>query len=584
MDKRTIQDAGRKKAVSDRVRERRQKQPRRKTSAIMRQAGRYRAIDTAKKQVNEARKALTPEPDQEPYTATDKVETAASNSVYEAMNIALRKPTPQLLMRKEAVKDYKSRRSMAKKKPFHDETDSPDLDNEPITPDIQGSPVYDPRHRPQRSAPHRETEHISEPHPSIHPSTGQRPSVLSRVSSSGSTKKAALAKEQGRRFVRDQAIREITGGTTHTTAKAASKTGMDFLNKLGTAISRAVVPEKETLLYAAGALILIIIPFVIIMGVASMLLGSGGSHSGYVPVSEEVEAYTPMIQLYATEHGIPEYVELIKAVMMQESGGQGTDPMQCSESGFNTRYPHVPNSITDPEYSIDVGVQSLAYVLELAEAESPIDLERISLALQGYNYGSGYITWALANYGGYSELNAIEYSDMMAVRMGWAGYGDKAYVSHVLRYYPIGRSFMGEGNAAMVAVAQTQIGNLGGEPYWSWWGLDYRVEWCAMFVSWCADQCGYLDSGVLPKMEGVLPFIDWFRERDQWQGRDYEPIPGDIIFFDWEGDGIADHVGIVEKVDGDFVYTIEGNTDDQCLENRYYLRSSPICGFGLPLY
>ena len=85
-------------------------------------------------------------------------------------------------------------------------------------------------------------------------------------------------------------------------------------------------------------------------------------------------------------------------------------------------------------------------------------------------------------------------------------------------------------------------------------------------------------------MEGVLPFIDWFRERGQWQDRDYEPIPGDIIFFDWEGDGIADHVGIVEKVDGDFVYTIEGNTDDQCLENRYYLRSSPICGFGLPLY
>ena len=160
-----------------------------------------------------------------------------------------------------------------------------------------------------------------------------------------------------------------------------------------------------------------------------MLLGSGGSRSGYVPVSEEVEAFTPMIQLYATEHGIPEYVEMIKAVMMQESGGQGTDPMQCSESGFNTRYPHAPNSITDPEYSIDVGVQSLAYVLGLAEAESPIDLERISLALQGYNYGSGYITWALANYGGYSELNAIEYSDMMVERMGWTGYGDKAYVS-----------------------------------------------------------------------------------------------------------------------------------------------------------
>lgn len=430
MDKHTIREAGRKKAVRDRVRERRQKQPRRKSSAIMRQAGRYRAIDTAKKQISEARQALTPEPDQEPYIATDRVETVAANSVYAAMNIALRKPTPQQLMRREAVKDYKRRRFQAKKNPFHDETDNPGHVDTTITTDMQETPSADPRHRLQRSAPQRGTKHISEAHPSIHPSTGQRPSALSRVSSSGSTKKAALTKEQGRLYARDRAIREITGGTAQTTAKAASKAGTDFFHKLGTAISCAVIPEKETLLYAAGALLLIIIPFVVIMGVASMLLGSGGSRSGYVPVSEEVEAYTPMIQLYATEHGIPEYVELIKAVMMQESGGQGTDPMQCSESGFNTRYPHAPNSITDPEYSIDVGVQSLAYVLGLAEVESPIDLERISLALQGYNYGSGYITWAQANYGGYSELNAIEFSDMMAERMGWAGYGDKSYVSH----------------------------------------------------------------------------------------------------------------------------------------------------------
>ena len=123
MDKHTIREAGRKKAVRDRVRERRQKQPCRKSGTIMRQAGRYRAIDTAKKQVNEARNALTPEPDQEPYTATDKVETVAANSVYAAMNIALCKPTPQQLMRREAVKDYKRRRSQANKNPFHAETD-----------------------------------------------------------------------------------------------------------------------------------------------------------------------------------------------------------------------------------------------------------------------------------------------------------------------------------------------------------------------------------------------------------------------------------------------------------------------------
>lgn len=194
MDKSTIREAGRKKAVRDRVWERRQEQPCRKSGTIMRQAGRYRAIDTAKKQVNEARDALIPEPDQEPYTATDKVETAAANSTNMAMNIALQKPTPRQLMRREAVKDYKRRRFQAKKNPFHDETDNAGHVDTTITTDMQETPSADPRHRPPRPAPQRETKHISEIHPSIHSTTGQRPSALSRGSSSDSIKKAALAK------------------------------------------------------------------------------------------------------------------------------------------------------------------------------------------------------------------------------------------------------------------------------------------------------------------------------------------------------------------------------------------------------
>ena len=327
-----------------------------------------------------------------------------------------------------------------------------------------------------------------------------------------------------------------------------------------------------------------VILVVILLGVAISLFGRRSSASSYTPVSAEVEAYTPIITIYARQHGIPEYVELIKAVMMQESGGQGSDPMQCSESGYNTRYPHYPNAITDPEYSIEVGVQTLADVLHMAGAESPIDLDRVSLALQGYNYGPGYISWALANYGGYSEMNAIEFSNMMAAQYGWAGYGDKAYVSHVLRYYPLGRIFFGEGNQAIVEVAQSQIGNEGGLLYCEWYGYPYRVEWCAIFVSWCADQCGFLDAGVLPRMEGVRPYVDWFQERGQWQDWSYEPMAGDIIFLDWESDGLADHVGIVERVEGGVIYTVEGNADDRCIENHYFLDSAPVYGFGLPTY
>lgn len=351
--------------------------------------------------------------------------------------------------------------------------------------------------------------------------------------------------------------------------------------------ARAAITETKALisaLTAGGGIAVFVILVVILLGVAISLFGRRSSASSYTPVSAEVEAYTPIITIYARQHGIPEYVELIKAVMMQESGGQGGDPMQCSESGYNTRYPHYPNAITDPEYSIDVGVQTLADVLRMAGAESPIDLDRISLALQGYNYGPGYISWALTNYGGYSEMNAIEFSNMMAAQYGWAGYGDKAYVSHVLRYYPLGRIFFGEGNQAIVEVAQSQIGNEGGLIYCEWYGYPYRVAWCAIFVSWCADQCGFLNSGVLPRMEGVRPYVDWFQERGQWQDRSYEPMAGDIIFLDWESDGLADHVGIVERVEGGVIYTVEGNADDRCIENHYYLGSAPVYGFGLPAY
>jgi len=89
---------------------------------------------------------------------------------------------------------------------------------------------------------------------------------------------------------------------------------------------------------------------------------------------------------------------------------------------------------------------------------------------------------------------------------------------------------------------------------------------------------------VLPKIEGVRPYVDWFIERGQWQGRDYEPSPGDIIFLDWESDGLADHIGIVERVENGIIYTIEGNANDSCIENSYSACFFPVYGFGVPQY
>ena len=86
----------------------------------------------------------------------------------------------------------------------------------------------------------------------------------------------------------------------------------------------------------------------------------------------------------------------------------------------------------------------------------------------------------------------------------------------------------------IVAVALSQVGNVGGEPYWSWYGFGSRVEWCACFVSWCANECGYIDTGVIPKFAGCVNGVQWFRERGQWADNAMEPLPGMIIFFDWD--------------------------------------------------
>ena len=144
-------------------------------------------------------------------------------------------------------------------------------------------------------------------------------------------------------------------------------------------------------------------------------------------------------------------------------------------------------------------------------------------------------------------------------------------------------------NRQIVDVARSQLGNVGGEPYWSWYGFPSRVEWCACFVSWCADQCGYIDSGIIPRFSGCEQGAGWFKARNLWQDGSATPTSGAIIFFDWvDGDGTQDgspdHVGIVEKVENGRVYTIEGNSGDACQQNSYPIGYFEIFGYGTPKY
>lgn len=140
----------------------------------------------------------------------------------------------------------------------------------------------------------------------------------------------------------------------------------------------------------------------------------------------------------------------------------------------------------------------------------------------------------------------------------------------------------------IVTVALSQIGTMGGDPYWSWYGFNSRVEWCACFVSWCANECGYIDAGVIPKYAGCVNGVQWFKDRGQWLDNSAEPTPGMIIFFDWADesgqDGLSDHTGIVQKVENGRVYTVEGNSGDSVRQNSYPVGYYEILGYGAPAY
>ena len=346
------------------------------------------------------------------------------------------------------------------------------------------------------------------------------------------------------------------------------------------AIQKGVVAlEKMGKWIAAGGGAFLLV-FILIAGIIAGAAFSSSSESSE-SLSAEVLAYTSVIQQYASQYGIPEYVSAIQAIMMQESGGRGTDPMQCSESPYNTRFSHSPGSITDPNYSIEVGVQTFADCISQAGCSSPQDMDKLKLAWQGYNYGNGYIGWALQR-GGYTEANALQFSQEQAASHGWSSYGDPEYVPHVMRYYSGGSLFAGLfGSQQIVSVAMGQIGNSGGQKFWSWYGFDSHVEWCACFVSWCADQSGLIESGKVPKFSLCSSGVTWFQGKNKWQSGGTTPSAGMIIFFDWDHDGNSDHVGIVEKCEGGRVYTVEGNSSDQVRQRNYAVDYASIMGYGV---
>ena len=414
--------------------------------------------------------------------------------------------------------------------------------------------------------------------------TAPRVVKVSPVSSQKVKNQAVLQKKQALKSMK--AAREAKRAAMHSvqTAKQSAKTAKATgrgLKAMAEATAHAVKAAFAALMAGGGAVLVVLILIVGIIGGVAFL---GNSQSNEA-LSAEVLEHTPAIQKYASEFGIPEYVPAIQAIMMQESGGRGTDPMQASECPYNTQYPNTPGAIQDADYSIKVGIQYYAECVRESGCENPQDMDRLKLSWQGYNYGNGYISWALEKFGGYSEPNALQFSKEQAAAHGWSSYGDTEYVPHVMRYYSGGGWFSGLfGNGQLVTIAKSQLGNEGGQKFWSWYGFDSREEWCACFVSWCADQAGLIQKGAVSKFSLCTAGVDWFQEKGKWQSGGNVPTPGTIIFFDWDHDGASDHVGIVESCDGTTVHTIEGNSGDAVKQNSYTVNSRSILGYGLVAY
>lgn len=347
--------------------------------------------------------------------------------------------------------------------------------------------------------------------------------------------------------------------------------------KIGAIINVVTAKLKNLAMSLLMKCLPLLLPIILVLSILCFIVTpstSGGEYRGIAHVSPEVEFYRPYLEKYAALYpGMEKLVDLMLAMIMQEAGGEswiGTmdgDIMQSSESAG---YPG-PGYLTG-EASIAQGVKYLATEVfnRAGLLEDPYNLDKTKLALQGYNYGAGYIPWALNNYGGYSEANAAIFSDMMAARLGWGAYGDKLYVQHVLRYYEIRWVGMGnsvstteitnqetknrleelaaawpsdldEGRKNIITKGCTLVGfttyDMYGEDTRSGKDLPRTLD-CSSFVAWCFQKCGYQD---VPYWSTTGTFLGAANFRQISAG---DLKPGDIGLINWVGSGGSNHVGI----------------------------------------
>lgn len=255
---------------------------------------------------------------------------------------------------------------------------------------------------------------------------------------------AQLAKSSSRKvsgIVQKQIQKQRMKKDVKQAAKAsqqATKTGIkamkESIKKIGSVMSKAVTAMLTNPVTWIVLLVALIIG--IVGGIIGLIVGGAGAaenedaSSYQAQVTPQVEAYRELVEQYCEKYEIEDYVDLCLAMIQQESSGNPPDVMQTEQSYYNINPP-----IDTPEESIDCGTHELADCLKKAKCKDSSDINAIKLAIQGYNFGNGYIDWAIKNYGSYSRDNAVIFSNKMKEQLHVSGYGDVDYVPHVLRYY-----------------------------------------------------------------------------------------------------------------------------------------------------
>ena len=342
-------------------------------------------------------------------------------------------------------------------------------------------------------------------------------------------------------FMKKHKKKSVENTVSKSSSKIASKF-VEVFKKPLVVLSKGVNAMSSLCAYGSGLILLVVLSLFI--GIFGVLSNDGGINEEISPLSAEVLAYEEIIIEYANQYGIGEYVAILEAIMMQESGGKGSDPMQSSECGFNKKYHNKPNGITDAKYSIEVGVQDFADCLKKAKTENPDDTEKLYLALQGYNYGKAYIKWAIEYFGGYSKANAKVYSDNKKAELNVKVYGDPYYVEHVMRY--VSFSFRSSSTPnfsnydAWVNKNPYAQAKLYGQCTWFAWGRFYELY---------GYSPGFIGDGYKCVDQLLKTHPDKFE-------RSYSPKAGAV--FSSIG---KNHVGIVIAVKDGTIVIQEGNLD-----------------------